>query len=41
VVKSLSEIIISGASFEIETPQLQAYNVTDEVISVKPEISNK
>ncbi|RHZ48445.1 hypothetical protein Glove_551g47 [Diversispora epigaea] len=41
VVKDLSEIVISGESFEIETPQSQPYNVTDEVISVKSEISNK
>ncbi|RHZ71643.1 hypothetical protein Glove_256g189 [Diversispora epigaea] len=41
VVKNLSEIIISGESVEIKTPQSQPYNVTDEVISVKSEISNK
>ncbi|RHZ48419.1 hypothetical protein Glove_551g53 [Diversispora epigaea] len=40
VVKNLSEIIISDESVEIET-QSQPYNVTDEVISVKLEISNK
>ncbi|RHZ48418.1 hypothetical protein Glove_551g55 [Diversispora epigaea] len=41
VVKNLSEIIISSESFEIEAPQIQPYNVTDEVISVKSEISIK
>ncbi|RHZ73168.1 hypothetical protein Glove_232g45 [Diversispora epigaea] len=41
VFKNLSEIIIPCEGVEIKTPQLQPYNVTDEVISVKSEISNK
>ncbi|RHZ87904.1 hypothetical protein Glove_29g77 [Diversispora epigaea] len=41
VVKNLSEIIIPCESVETKTPQLQSYNVTDEVISGKSEISNK
>ncbi|RHZ48416.1 hypothetical protein Glove_551g57 [Diversispora epigaea] len=41
VVKNLSEIFISGESSEIETPQSQPYNVTDEVISFKSKISIK
>ncbi|RHZ77443.1 hypothetical protein Glove_177g69 [Diversispora epigaea] len=41
VVKNLSEIIIPCENVETKTLQLQSYNVTDEVISVKSEISNK
>ncbi|RHZ59179.1 hypothetical protein Glove_365g8 [Diversispora epigaea] len=41
VVKNLSEIIIPCESVEIKTPQSQSYNVTDEIISVKSEISNE
>ncbi|RHZ71344.1 hypothetical protein Glove_259g15 [Diversispora epigaea] len=41
VVKNLSEIIIPCENIEIKTPQSRSYNVTDEVISVKSEISNK
>ncbi|RHZ85878.1 hypothetical protein Glove_59g12 [Diversispora epigaea] len=40
VVKNLSEIIISDASFENETLQSQPQNVTDEIISVKSEKLN-
>ncbi|RHZ53617.1 hypothetical protein Glove_440g20 [Diversispora epigaea] len=39
-VKNLSEIIISNASFENATHQLQPYNFADEVISVKSEKSS-
>ncbi|RHZ70128.1 hypothetical protein Glove_275g42 [Diversispora epigaea] len=44
VVKILSEIIISNANVEFETPQSQPYKVTDEIIavqSVQLEKSNK
>ncbi|RHZ89085.1 hypothetical protein Glove_19g297 [Diversispora epigaea] len=40
VVKNLSEIIISDASFKNEIPQSQLHNVTDEIISVKLEKLN-
>ncbi|RHZ84314.1 hypothetical protein Glove_83g89 [Diversispora epigaea] len=41
VVKNLSEIIISDAKVEFETPQLRPYNVTDEIITVQLEKSKK
>ncbi|RHZ88297.1 hypothetical protein Glove_23g86 [Diversispora epigaea] len=40
VVKNLSKIIISDASFENETPQSRPHNVKDEIISVKSEKLN-
>ncbi|RHZ80999.1 hypothetical protein Glove_130g149 [Diversispora epigaea] len=40
VVKNLSEIIISDAIVEFETPQSQPHNVSNEIISVKLEKPN-
>ncbi|RHZ70117.1 hypothetical protein Glove_275g11 [Diversispora epigaea] len=41
VVKILSEISISNANVEFETPQSQPYNITNEIITVQLEKSNK